>query len=329
MAMLALVDDLAGLAAKLYHSGRLSPRKPASVTRTADRGVVIASDRSMKANPAAVAIYARYSTDRQDARSIDDQIRRCRALAAARGYSVSAEYGDAAISGTHTDRASLQRLMADARRGAFRSVLVDDLSRLSRDLGDFWRLTFSEFASMGVRVIDVTTGMASDDRGARMAFGAMALISDGFIQMIRTETHRGLEGRALAGFATGGKTYGFTTVVEPNPPQPDHPRKARVIATEAADIVTRIFEYCAGGMALKKIAALLNEERIPAPHDGGKGNKRAQGWGHTTILAMLRNEQYIGTWTWNRDAGRRGQGHRRPDRTGRPVYDKSSRRDRD
>jgi len=35
MAMLALVDDLAGLAAKLYHSGRLSPRKPASVTRTA------------------------------------------------------------------------------------------------------------------------------------------------------------------------------------------------------------------------------------------------------------------------------------------------------
>jgi DNA invertase Pin-like site-specific DNA recombinase len=84
-------------------------------------------------------------------------------------------------------------------------VLADDLSRLSRDLGDFWRLTFSEFASMGVRVIDVTTGMASDDQGARMAFGAMALISDGFIQMIRTETHRGLEGRALAGFATGGK----------------------------------------------------------------------------------------------------------------------------
>lgn len=91
----------------------------------------------------------------------------------------------------------------------------------------------------------------------------MALISDGFIQMIRTETHRGLEGRALAGFATGGKTYGFTTVVEPNPPQPDHPRKVRVIATEEADIVTRIFEYCAGGMALKKIAALVNEERIP------------------------------------------------------------------
>ena len=91
----------------------------------------------------------------------------------------------------------------------FDSVLVDDLSRLSRDLVDFWRLTFSQFASMGVPAIDLTTGMASDDRGARMAFGAMALISDGFIQMIRTETHRGLEGRALSGWSPPvGKTYG-------------------------------------------------------------------------------------------------------------------------
>ena len=34
----------------------------------------------------AVAIYARYSTDRQDARSIEDQERRCRELATARGF---------------------------------------------------------------------------------------------------------------------------------------------------------------------------------------------------------------------------------------------------
>ena len=250
----------------------------------------------------AVAIYARYSTDRQDARSIDDQARRCRALAAARGYSVFSEYGDAAVSGTHTDRANLQRLISDARRGRFRSVLVDDLSRLSRDLGDFWRLTFSEFASMGVRVIDVTTGLASDDRGARMAFGAMALISDGFIQMIRTETHRGLEGRALSGFATGGKTYGFATELEPNPPQPEHPRKLRVVVPGEAAVVIRVFELFAGGMALKKIATHLNEEHIAAPHDGGRGNKKGQGWGHTTVRAMLRNEQYVGVWTWNKES---------------------------
>lgn len=33
------------------------------------------------ADTISVAIYARYSTDRQDARSIDDQFRRCRRYA--------------------------------------------------------------------------------------------------------------------------------------------------------------------------------------------------------------------------------------------------------
>jgi plasmid stabilization system protein ParE len=41
-------------------------------------------------------------------------------------------------------------------------VLVDDLSRLSRDLGDTWQIVFRDLASAGVRVIDVTTGLASD-----------------------------------------------------------------------------------------------------------------------------------------------------------------------
>ena len=35
-AMLELIDDLAALAAKLYHSGRLSPRKISERDRTAD-----------------------------------------------------------------------------------------------------------------------------------------------------------------------------------------------------------------------------------------------------------------------------------------------------
>lgn len=133
------------------------------------------SNRIMKTNTADVAIYARYSTDRQDARSIDDQMRRCRALADTRGFSIAAEYADAAVSGSHMDRVNLQRLIAAARRGSFRSVLVDDLSRLSRDLGDTWRIVFEDLASVGTKVIDVTTGMSSDADGARVTFGALAL----------------------------------------------------------------------------------------------------------------------------------------------------------
>jgi len=152
------------------------------------------------------ATYSRYSTDRQDARSLDDQRRRCRAYAAQRGWDIVAEYADAAVSGTHTERRELQQLIAEASRRAFQTVLVDDLSRLSRDLGDVWNLVFNRFATMGVTVVDITSGISSDSSSARMVFGTMGLVSDVFVQMIRHETHRGLEGRALAGFATGGKT---------------------------------------------------------------------------------------------------------------------------
>lgn len=249
-----------------------------------------------------VVIYARFSTDRQDARSIDDQVRRCRAYAAQHGYAVVEVYQDAAESGAHTERADLQRLLADATRtrpAPFSAVLVDDTSRLSRDLGSAWRLIFEDLAGANISVIDASTGRASSDKDAWMSFGMTALINHGFLQMVKHETHRGLEGRALAGFWTGGRVYGYTTVTEESPTDPEHPRKVPVLEPEEADVVRRVFHLFASGMALKKIASTLNEERIPAPHDGGRGNKIGRGWPHSTIRALLLNERYIGRVVWN------------------------------
>src|SRR5262249_14781916 len=41
-----------------------------------------------------------------------------------------------------------------------------------------------------------------------------------FLQLVKTETHRGLEGRALGGFWTGGRVYGYALRKEENPPDP-------------------------------------------------------------------------------------------------------------
>lgn len=255
------------------------------------------------ATPEHAALYARYSTDRQDSRSIEDQLRRGRVLADSRLIRIVGQYTDAAVSGSHMDRVDLQRLLADARRGTFRAVIIDDLSRLSRDLGDTWRIVFEDLASLGIKVIDATTGMSSDSPGARVTFGALALVNDTFLQMVKTETHRGLEGRALQGFATGGRTYGFATIQEENPPDLEHPRRVPIPNKSEAPIVRRIFELFAAGHTSREIAFVLNEEGVPAPHDGGpkgkRGNKVCRGWGHTTIRAILLNERYIGRWIWN------------------------------
>jgi hypothetical protein len=39
--------------------------------------------------------------------------------------------------------------------------------------------------------------MSSDASGARTMFTAMAMVNDTFLQFVRHETHRGLQGRAI------------------------------------------------------------------------------------------------------------------------------------
>jgi DNA invertase Pin-like site-specific DNA recombinase len=253
--------------------------------------------------PSRAAIYARYSTDRQDARSIEDQLRRCRRFAEERGYEVVSELSDAAQSGATLDRDGMQQLLARARSRPvpFEAVLVDDLSRLSRDLGNTWRIVFEDLASARVRVVDCTTGMASDGAGARLTFGAMALVNDTFLQLVRTETHRGLEGRALAGFHTGGRCFGYTTTPEPTPVDPEHPRAVVRIQPDEARVVRQVFERYAAGEPAARIAAALNAAGVPAPYDRLGYEKRAgKGWATNQVQNLLRNERYIGRIVWNK-----------------------------
>lgn len=71
-----------------------------------------------------VAIYARYSTDLQSERSVDDQLVLCREHAQREGWSVVGEYTDRAISGASVvNRPGIQTMMEAAAKGAFDSVL--------------------------------------------------------------------------------------------------------------------------------------------------------------------------------------------------------------
>ena len=79
------------------------------------------------------AIYARYSGDKQRETSIDDQVRNCTQHVEREGFSVSQVYHDKAITGAIKARPGYQQMLKDAEAGAFDILMVDDLSRLSRD----------------------------------------------------------------------------------------------------------------------------------------------------------------------------------------------------
>src|SRR5262245_60275667 len=143
-----------------------------------------------------VAIYARYSSDNQRPESIDDQIQACQRLAATRGYIVDSlhVYKDEAKSGALRDRPGLEALLAAARARLFEAVLVDDLSRLSRD-NHFLLTLYAEFRFSGVRIISRADSLDSDDDHAKLGFQMRGIVNELYLDDLREKTLRGQKGQ--------------------------------------------------------------------------------------------------------------------------------------
>lgn len=232
------------------------------------------------------AIYARYSSELQNDRSVDDQIALCRDFAGRNGYSVAATYDDRARTGTTTiGREGLQRLILDARAGKFDTVIVEALDRLSRDTEDLAglhkRLTFA-----GVDIVTV-----HDGRADALQVGIRGLMSTLFIADLRHKTRRGLAAVVADGRHAGGRAYGYRAV-------PGQPGQLEIVPGEAA-VVRRIFADYVAGRSPRDIAAALNAEGVVPP--------RGARWVASTIngnLArahgIIQNAIYCGDIIWNK-----------------------------
>jgi DNA invertase Pin-like site-specific DNA recombinase len=86
---------------------------------------------------------------------LEMQLRELREYAAARKWTVFAEYVDTGWSGAKASRPELNRLMADARKRRFDAVCVWKLDRWGRSVADSIK-SIQELTSLGVRFIAVT-----------------------------------------------------------------------------------------------------------------------------------------------------------------------------
>src|SRR5581483_3158176 len=205
------------------------------------------------------AIYARYSSDNQRPESIDDQIQACQELAAARGYVVDPAhlYKDEAKSGALRDRPGLEALLAAARARQFEVVLVDDLSRLSRD-NHFLLTLYAEFRFNGVRIISRADSLDSDDDHAKLGFQMRGIVNELYLDDLREKTLRGQKGQKMRGFVVGESTYGYRSIPvgemrvdRRGRPRPDGYRMT--IADAEATVVRRIFADFVRGTSITAI----------------------------------------------------------------------------
>ena len=243
------------------------------------------------------ACYARFSSDLQRETSLEDQIRSCRGSAERQGWTWqgSQVFTDAAISGASLEgRSGLQALLtaSAASPRPFDVLLVDDSSRVARDLADALRV-LQRLKFVGVRVVYISQNIDSSSEQAETLVAVHGLVDGLYLREMAQKVRRGLAGQLERGFATGSSHFGYLTVPIPDPTgkrdNHGHPAllgKRLEIDDAEADIIRRVFDWYAAGVGVPTIVNRLQEEHVPGP--------RGQSWKVGAVRKLLRNERLTG-----------------------------------
>ena len=245
------------------------------------------------------AVYARFSSELQDARSVGDQVALCREHAQRQGWTVAQIYTDEAVSGASVHgREALLRMVEDAEHGCFEIILAEHIDRIARNAADTIRLR-EQMEFIGVEIHTCASGLVTE-----MHAGLEGLMSALYLKQLAVHVRRGQAGRVREGLAGGGLTYGYAPVAGE--------RGKRTIVEAEAAIVQRIFAEYVAGRTPREIAIDLNREQVRAP--------RGDFWGASTIhgnrkrgSGLLSNALYDGRLVWNK------VGMRKDPKTGKRV----------
>jgi site-specific DNA recombinase len=261
-----------------------------------------------------VAAYARYSTAEQDKISIAAQLANVEALCGREGFTIVARFQDEARQGSDDRRPGYRAMLAALERGDFDGIAADETSRITRNQSELHRLV----AELRYREQFLATADGIDTRSetSEIVLSVRAAIDSMESKRIGYRVFRSNKERHKNGYASGGRTFGYSSVA-------DGDYRRRVVNDTEAVIVREIFERYGAGESTKAIAHDLNRRGVPSPGASWKRTDRVPGWTHTTICGaatkqdgIVRNSTYVGRVAWNKRAGKRVPG------TGRRVQRK-------
>lgn len=183
-------------------------------------------------------------------------------------------------------RPEVQKMVRDAQRGLFDTILFSSLSRFSRDALDSISLKRLFVNALGIRLISIEDFYDSKKEDNEMMFGIVSVVNQKLSEQISTASKRGIRQSAIKGNYTGSiAPYGYKK-------EKIGDRKTLVIDPERAEVIRLIFElYCYQKMGDKAITNYLNgDEGSREPILSYRGDK----WGVSSVQRILMNEVYTG-----------------------------------
>ncbi len=277
------------------------------------------------------AIYARKSTDQagisEDSRSVTRQVEHAKLYATRKGWVVDDGhvYVDDGISGAEfAARPGFVRLMNCLRpRPPFQVLVMSEESRLGREQIEV-AYALKRLTQGGVRVY-----LYLEDRERvlesptdKLLMSVTAFADELERERARQRTHDALAAKARAGKVTGGVVFGYLnrevfSGAGDTTGQRRRSHVERVVEPAEAAVIRTIFELCAAGWGVKRIAKVLNAEGRPAPTPRRQGRPRS--WAPSTVHEILNRPLYRGEIVWNQRRKRDNWGTKRY--TQRPEKD--------
>ena len=191
------------------------------------------------------------------------------------GKPVTKHYSDHGVSGTTmVGRHGLIKAIADAEKGEYSVLIVEDPDRIARDIA-ILATVFKRMSKAGVQIYSIRKGgpIVSSDIAMSGFYSA---------EQLATLKYRAAKGRELGhalGRVMGPASYGF---------EAGGKRGERVVTEALRETIKWIFDRRAEGMSLRAIARSLNERKIPTKHGFL--------WRSQSVKSVLANERYRG---WN------------------------------
>ena len=233
-------------------------------------------------------IYARFSSQSQNEQSIEAQVRICKEFAENKGINIVNVYSDKARTGTNDARPAFQRMIKDAKSGAFQFIIVYMFDRFARNRRD--SIMYKEMLKdEGIKVLSALEPIA-DDEGGEFYEMFLEWNAEKYSKRLSKRVKDGIDTSIANGHFCGGTIiYGYKLVNEPIPGKPNKFIKKVVIDEEEAKVIRLVFDYYKNGYTKKEIAQMLNEQgyRVRGKRITGK-----------TFDRYMVNTKYTGEFTF-------------------------------
>jgi DNA invertase Pin-like site-specific DNA recombinase len=155
------------------------------------------------------ALYARVSTV-NNGQDPEMQLRELREYCQRRGWDVAGEFVDIGISGAKEKRPELDRLMGEAHRRRFDSVVVWKFDRFARSVSHLLR-ALENFKALGVEFVSLSEQLDTSTPTGKMVFTVLGAVGELERSLIAERVRAGLRNARAK-----GKTLGRPRIIVDN-----------------------------------------------------------------------------------------------------------------